>query len=48
VARTTILHEIERRESEERLGALRRMKEILDNVNIQRIVEHIRQDRRAR
>lgn len=48
VARAAILKEIERRESEEALQALRRMREILKKVETSRVVEHIREDRRKR
>jgi hypothetical protein len=48
VARAAILQEIQRKEKEEALQALRRMKEILGKVNVQRVVEHIREDRRSR
>jgi len=48
VARGAILEEIERKENEEALRALRRMKKILGKVNIQRVIEHIREDRRSR
>lgn len=48
VARAAILREIERREREEALRALKRMREILKKVDTSRVVDHIRQDRRAR
>ena len=48
VARAAILSEIQRREHEEALEALRRMRAILDKVNIKRVIEHIREDRRIR
>ena len=48
VARTAILQEIERKEREEALQALRRMREILREVDTKRVVEHIREDRSAR
>ena len=48
VARAAILREIERKEREEALQALRRMREILKKVDTKRVVEHIREDRRAR
>jgi post-segregation antitoxin (ccd killing protein) len=48
VARAAILQEIERKEREEALQALRRMREILKKVDTKRVVEHIREDRRAR
>lgn len=48
VARAAILREIERKERDEALQALRRMREILKKVDTKRVVEHIREDRRAR
>jgi len=48
VAREAILREIERREHEEALQALRRMKQITSKVDVRRVVEHIRQDRKTR
>jgi post-segregation antitoxin (ccd killing protein) len=48
VARAAIRQEIERKENEEALRALRRMKEILGKVDVQRAVEHIREDRESR
>jgi post-segregation antitoxin (ccd killing protein) len=48
VARAAILQEIERREREEALQALRRMREILKKVDTRRVVEHIREDRGKR
>jgi len=48
VARTAILREIERREHEEALQAMKRMREILNRVDIKRVVEHIREDRATR
>lgn len=48
VARTAIMNEIERREREETLQALKKMRRILDKVDINRIVEHIRKDRETR
>lgn len=48
VARAAILQEIERREREEALQALRRMKKILGKVDTKRVVQHIREDRTAR
>ena len=48
VARAAIRQEIEKKENEEALRALRRMKEILGKVNIQRTIEHIREDRESR
>jgi sugar phosphate isomerase/epimerase len=48
VARAAILREIERKEHEEALQALKRMKEILRKVEIKRVVGHIREDRTSR
>ena len=48
VARAAILHEIERKEDEEAMRALRRMKQILSKVDMRRITEHIREDRESR
>jgi post-segregation antitoxin (ccd killing protein) len=48
VARAAILQEIERKEREEALQALRRMREILREVDTKRVVEHICEDRSAR
>lgn len=48
VARTAILREIERREHERALEAVKRMKEILENVDVKRIVKHLREDRLQR
>jgi len=48
VARTAILQEIERREREEALQAIKRMREILNKVDVKRVVEHIRRDRATR
>jgi post-segregation antitoxin (ccd killing protein) len=48
VARAAILQEIERKEREEALHALRRMREILRQVDTKRVVEHIREDRSTR
>jgi hypothetical protein len=48
VARAAILKEIERREREEALQAIRRMKEILRDVDTKRAVEHVREDRNTR
>jgi len=48
VAREALQREIERRENEEALQALRRMKKILGKVDMKRIVEHIREDREYR
>jgi post-segregation antitoxin (ccd killing protein) len=48
VARAAILREIERKEREEALQALRRTREILRKVDTKRVVEHVREDRSAR
>jgi len=48
VARAAIRQEIERKENEEALRALRRMKEILGKVDTKRTTEHIREDRESR
>lgn len=48
VARAAIQQEIQRRENEEALRALRRMKEILGKVDVKRAVQHIREDRESR
>jgi post-segregation antitoxin (ccd killing protein) len=48
VARAAILKEIERKEREEALQAIRRMREILREVDTKRVVEHIREDRSTR
>jgi antitoxin component of RelBE/YafQ-DinJ toxin-antitoxin module len=48
VARAAIRQEIERKEKEEALRALGRMKKILGKVDVQRAVEHIREDRESR
>jgi predicted transcriptional regulator len=48
VARAAIQQEIERKQNEEALKALRRMKEILRKVDIKRTVEQIRADRESR
>jgi len=48
VARAAILREIERREREEDLQALKRMKEILRKVDAKRVAESIREDRKRR
>ena len=48
VARAAIIDEIQRREREETLNALKRMKEILAKVDMERIVKHIREDRASR
>ncbi len=48
VARAAILREIERREREENLQALKRMKEILRKVDAKRVAESIREDRKRR
>lgn len=43
-----MVNEIQRREREEALQALKRMKEILAKVDMKRVVGHIREDRAAR
>jgi post-segregation antitoxin (ccd killing protein) len=48
IARTAILQEIERKEREEALVALKRMKALLGKVEIERVVQYIREDREAR
>jgi sugar phosphate isomerase/epimerase len=48
IARAAILQEIERREREEALGALKRMKGLLERVDTKRVVDHIREERQAR
>ena len=48
MARAAILREIERREREENLQALKRMKEILRKVDAKRVAESIREDRKRR
>jgi len=48
VAREALEQEIERRENEEALRALRGMKKILEKVDMKRVVEHIREDRESR
>ena len=48
VARAAIQQEIERKQNEEALRTLRKMKEILKKVDIKRTVEHIRADRESR
>jgi len=48
IARAAILSEIERREREEALQALKRMREILSKVDTKRVIGHIREDRTAR
>ena len=48
VAREALEQEIERRENEEALRALRGMKKILGKVDSKRIVDHIREDRESR
>ena len=48
VARAALRREIERRENEEAMQALRRMKEILGKVDVKRVAEGIREDREAR
>jgi post-segregation antitoxin (ccd killing protein) len=48
VARDAILREIERKEREQTLRAVKRMKEILKKVDINRVVKEIREDRLTR
>jgi hypothetical protein len=48
VARSAILREIEAKEREEALDALRKMRQILGKVDMRTVVEDIRQDREAR
>lgn len=48
IARAAILQEIERREHEEALAALERMKGLLGRVETKRVVDHIREDRQTR
>jgi post-segregation antitoxin (ccd killing protein) len=48
VARSAILREIEAKEREEALDALRKMRQILRKVDMRTVVEDIRQDRAAR
>jgi len=48
VAREALQEEIERRENEEALQALRRLKKILGKVDMERVVEHLREDRENR
>jgi len=48
VARAAIIREIEQKEREEALRALRRMKEILRGVDAKSVVKHIREDRSTR
>jgi sugar phosphate isomerase/epimerase len=48
IARGAILQEIERKEREEALVALKRMKALLEKVKIERVVQHIREDRETR
>jgi len=48
VARAAIIREIERREHDEALQALKRMRQILSKVDIKRVVDHIRKDRATR
>ena len=45
---TPIVDGIRRKEREEALNALKRMKEILAKVDMERVVEHIREDRVTR
>lgn len=48
IARTAIVDEIRRRERQEALQDLKRMKEILAKVDMKRVVGHVREDRAAR
>jgi hypothetical protein len=48
VARDAILREIQRKEREEALQAVKRMKQILRKVDVGRVVREIREDRSAR
>lgn len=48
VARGALQREIEKREREDAVKAVRRMKEILGNVDINRVVENVREDRAKR
>lgn len=48
VARDAILREIERREHEQALQAVKRMKQILKKVDMNRVVREIREDRTNR
>jgi post-segregation antitoxin (ccd killing protein) len=48
VARAAIQQEIRRKEDEEAIRALRRMREILGKVDVKRVGEHIREDRESR
>jgi len=48
VARDAILHEIQRKEREQALRAVKRMKQILKKVDVSRVVREIREDRLAR
>jgi hypothetical protein len=48
VARDAILREIQRKEREEGLRALKRMKQILKKVDVSRVVREIREDRLTR
>jgi len=45
IARAAILQEIEHRERKETLENLKKMKEILNKVDIERVVKDIREDR---
>jgi post-segregation antitoxin (ccd killing protein) len=48
VARDAILREIERKEREQTLRAVKRMEEILKKIDINRVVRGIREDRSVR
>ncbi len=48
VARAAILREIEAKERQEAVEALRKMKEILKKIDVKEVVEDVRQDRTAR
>jgi NADH:ubiquinone oxidoreductase subunit E len=48
VARIAILREIQRKEGEEAPRAVRRMKQILKKIDVDRIAKEIREDRAAR
>lgn len=48
VARGAILKEIERREHEETIQALRRMKSIMRKVDVKKVVEDLREDKASR
>lgn len=48
VARSALQREIERREREDALKAVKRMKEIVKDIDVKKVVEHIREDRTRR